>query len=396
VARGRTQLADVLGAGHDVAADVVRVVAATARAGAPSCRRSAPGARGRTARNWAMIASWRPRCSRAGRARTSRPGGYRRPSGAESARYCWPTRTNGRSGIRPAEVSRSFAHDLGEPPDRCSVPALRAAGWVHGTPPRTAKSTLNTDGPCRNRLSPLATRRGQPVTQDLDDRARGLSRGSVTSAPGAGRRGDPYPGLDLPAVVGQHLDHRVGDRPRATLATTQPCRWPAVKRPSPIAEVSGRFSGCRACAAVPAHSARPGRWRTPWPATWPAPRSAGRTGSAQRVLGYPQQRALMSPPQSSNVAEFARRAFFSACRRPSPRRWPRPSGAARGIAPVGGCTSSISARTTAARTGQVKLGHTGEPTPSMCTAEQLVLQQAGHKPGRCAGPPPTTSAASSQ
>src|SRR5205085_2763790 len=68
-----------------------------------------------------------------------------------SAKYCCPTRTNGRAGIPPRWVVRSAAATCSKVPPRCTVPARRQSSYFQGTPPCTAKSTLNAAGPCRQR-----------------------------------------------------------------------------------------------------------------------------------------------------------------------------------------------------------------------------------------------------
>src|SRR6478752_977807 len=100
-----------------------------------------------------------------------------------SARYCCPTNTNGRSGMRPAWISRSVAASSVKLPTTCTVPARRAAGLIHGTPPSTAKSTLKAPGPCLNRRKAPAIRRGRRSPR-MRATASGARSNIVTSAGG--------------------------------------------------------------------------------------------------------------------------------------------------------------------------------------------------------------------
>ena len=94
-----------------------------------------------------------------------------------SARYCWPTSTNGRSGIRPAWIVPLGRGDLGDSvPPTCTVPA-RARVRIR---PRHAALDREVDLE-RARAVPeppvgAGDPRRQPVAEDVGDRARARGR----------------------------------------------------------------------------------------------------------------------------------------------------------------------------------------------------------------------------
>ncbi len=97
-------------------------------------------------------------------------------------------------------------------PPRCSVTASRDSGFVHGTGPSRAKSTLPTPSPNRNR--PSSRRSGAGMRRPAMRSSAGtLVSNSTTEA--AGRSAGPRSvaaGLDPPAVRDEVRGERVDDR----------------------------------------------------------------------------------------------------------------------------------------------------------------------------------------
>ena len=119
------------------------------------------------------------------------------------------------------------------------MPARPTSGLAHGTPPSTAKSTLNAPGARRNRRNARATRAGS-ASPSRSATAAGARSNNVTSAAGswdATLIGVPVSILP-PRSVSSAASAAVID-PDPPAATGQPQRWPAVMMPAPIAEVSG-------------------------------------------------------------------------------------------------------------------------------------------------------------
>ena len=61
-----------------------------------------------------------------------------RAPGSGSGTLDWTTRVNGRSLCRPASTAASLAATSASVPPRCTVPATRHSGAVHGTGPDSA------------------------------------------------------------------------------------------------------------------------------------------------------------------------------------------------------------------------------------------------------------------
>ena len=142
------ELADVLDAAVDVAADVVRVVRLhRGRVRASPGRGSGRGSPGANRSTWASMRSVMS---------TSEPAGtwqYAQavvlPAGARVGSHgaYWTNRTNGRSGWRPAATSASAAAISSSVPPRWTVAARRGPSAVHGIGPSSAQSTLKTPEP---------------------------------------------------------------------------------------------------------------------------------------------------------------------------------------------------------------------------------------------------------
>ena len=166
--------------------------------------------------------------------------------------------------------------------------------------------------------------RRQPVAEDVGDRAgreveeRRRRRAAVR---GAARTRTPVSILP-PRSASSAASASVIDREPPS-ATGHPCRWPAVMMPSPIADVSGRCSGRKACAATPPNSARACSVREqPGDRRAGQQRRAGRSGpAAADGVGTCSSGPMMS---SVSVVE-ARRAGRTPARQ---RRRPAPSPAA--------------------------------------------------------------------
>ena len=163
-----------VGAGDDVAADVVGVVGLELGRGAGRAwRRSARAGRARSARS-ASITARSPSPDVAVRHVGVGPDrdGRRRPSARGSARYCWATRTNGRSGIRPRLTSRSACDDLLEGADDVdgAGPAARLRRPRHAALDRE----VDLEGARPVPVAAVGARDpgGQPVPGELGD-ARG-------------------------------------------------------------------------------------------------------------------------------------------------------------------------------------------------------------------------------
>ena len=134
---------------------------------------------------------------------------------------------------------------------------------------------------------------GQPVAEDVGDRARRQVEHGHVGRRQVGDRPRPAPrsrscrrARPAAAAIASVIDREPPS------ATAQPCRCPAVRMPSPIAEVSGRCSGWKACAATPANSARASSVRNSL-----AEHGRGQHGgqpnraSVSGWRGHPQQRA---------------------------------------------------------------------------------------------------------
>ena len=79
---------------------------------------------------------------------------------------------------------------------------------------------------------------GQTIPEDVGDGSRRQVDRSRRPA-GVGHRLDASAGFDLAAEIDQQRCQSVGDRREPPSATAHPWRWPAVRIPSPIAEVIG-------------------------------------------------------------------------------------------------------------------------------------------------------------
>ena len=316
-------------AGGDVAADVVRVV------------RREPGRVGDVLADDPLAQPGREPLDlvehqlggvagvrRAGRARRPRPGARRPRSGSGRRGTAGRPARTGRSGSTPRSTCRSAAAISSRVPPTCTVPARRQASAVHGTPPRTARSTLCAAKPYRHR----GRRRSAPamaanavgvVSKSVDAGRRAGRRASAR-----GRRSRISPPSDRSRLASASVIAR-----EPPSATGQPCRWPAAISIVPTAAVAGRFSGRHGVGRA-AGEQRPGRVgrgtggrarsRAARRAGRTAPISSGRRGTVQD-RAHQVGREVVVPRR-----ERAEHAGASARR---PRRARQRSRPGRGAAP---------------------------------------------------------------
>ena len=173
-----------------------------------------------------------------------------------SARYCWPTSTNGRSGIDPAMDRQLVGDDLVEAAaevDRAGLAGRRRR-------PRHIALDGEVDLERAGPVTEPAVRAGdatrQPVAEDVGgDRRRHVEHQHVARRE-VGDRGDAHAGLDRAAVTVE-VGRQARRRSPASRPRPRPIPWraPATISISPTALVIGRSRREKACAATPAHSA---------------------------------------------------------------------------------------------------------------------------------------------
>ena len=280
-AAGGTELQRGDRAGGDVAAHVVGVVRRRVSgdgADVPG-RRPARGTRGRTARSGRRSPRWRRRRSRAARARRPRPGAGRRRDRDGSARYCWPTSTNGRSGIRPAATS-----PRPRPPPRGCRRGARSRPGASLVAPRHAA----VDGEVhlvRGRAVPAprgrraATRRGSRPPA-IRQRGRGRRRAATTSSRRARRATRPAPRSPR-CRRGRRAARRArGDRRDPALGDRPPVRVPGRDEQQPDRGASAAAAASRTRAPPPRRTAPGPPGRHAAPPRSPGPARAARTRRA--------------------------------------------------------------------------------------------------------------------
>ena len=257
--RGRiSELGGGVGAGDDVAADVVGVARPRTRRGSGRrWRRCARAGRGRSVRSGRAPRARRRRRSRSARGRRPRPGGRRRPSGSGSARYCWPTRTKGRSGMRPRLMSRSAATSSSKEPIDVDG-AGAAAGLRHpGHAPLDREVDLEGAGAVPVAAVGAGDPAGEAVAGDLGDGARREVEDDRVGAVELGQRTHPHPRLDpcRRARAAPRPARRRSTASRPPPPASRSCA-PAAISAIPTAALIGRVSGLKEWAATPPNSAR--------------------------------------------------------------------------------------------------------------------------------------------
>ena len=263
------------------------------------------------------------------------------------------------------------------------MPARRASGLVHGTPPSTAKSTLNAPGPRRNRVKARAIRARQPVAQDVGHRRRGQIEHRDVGRRQLRRRLDPDAGLDLAAQIAQQRRHRVGDRLRSARRhrpavpvaggdDAQPDRrgHRVVQRPEGMCRNASEQRPRRSGAEQPgAARTREAPWAAPNRASvsgWCGTRSSGPMMSSRQRVEVRRRLAERQPPPRPVAAEAGRGLVHRAVQH-------------AGAAVVEGCTQSISGhRHDRPYRSSSRLFRNVRADGHRVDRRAVVVQQAGH------------------
>ena len=145
------------------------------------------------------------------------------------------------------------AGDLASVPPRCTVPASRQAGACQGTGPLSAKSTLQTPGPYRNRRSAARCR---PVSRSPASAIswRGVTSSRTARAGGSSSSDRTHrPVSTSPPSAASSASSASVSRALPPSTTGQPTACAAIMSSSPNALVTGALSGSMEWAATPAN-----------------------------------------------------------------------------------------------------------------------------------------------
>ena len=336
------------------------------------------------------------------RGRRSTAGGCRRPSapgrrGTAGRRARTAARACARRGCRARWRRSRRSCRRGAP-----CPARRASGLVHGTPPSTAKSTLNAPGPVAvpavgaRDPAPAAGRRGCRRPRRGPGRAWRRRPAAVVTPP------RPWTPVSIlpPRSASSAASASVIDRDPPS-ATGHPWRWPAARMPMPDRRGHRVVQGPEGVRGDPAEQGpRLVGVRTTWPRWMRAARWAHRTGPASAGgAGTRSSGPMMSSARSSKLAD----GHPNSPRQRDPSA-PRPAAVwldgavqhARRCRRRAGGRSRSRATASAARSAPGRgRSENGEPTAIGWIAEQWSCSRPGTISSLVRVPPPISSAASS-
>ena len=173
-----------------------------------------------------------------------------------SARYCWPTSTNGRSGIVP----RWTAFSLATISSKLATEVDRAGLAGRSGRPRDialdGEVDLERSRPVTETAVGASDPGRQPVAEDVGgDRRRHVEHQHVAWRQFGRPRSRARPVSILPPWRSMSATRASAIACEPPCATTHPLAWPAAISISPTALVIGRSRREKAWAAIPAHSA---------------------------------------------------------------------------------------------------------------------------------------------